>query len=233
MSKLLKETTSLLSDVSHYPSVVIGPGLGQETIHGVYLVHLASSVILVVTVSESGRVSREIVRLAFEPSAPELDTAEHLADDLYSGRTLSEGRSAGETLTGKDASDRVQKVLQAIGGALQRAEGSSSDVYVGGTSQLAALWEDLANVSSVLGLLEQEPALRDMLGEDDRQGTTVRIGAELNVSDIDLAVVSTAYGVGDQGVGRVGVIGPMRMDYRRTIKIVEEVSDGLGDSLGT
>ena len=57
------------------------------------------------------------------------------------------------------------------------------------------------------------------------------VGARKMGTD-DLAVVSTTYGAGEQGSGRVGVIGPMRMDYRRTIKIVEEVGDGLEDSLG-
>jgi transcriptional regulator of heat shock response len=29
----------------------------------------------------------------------------------------------------------------------------------------------------------------------------------------------------------MGVLGPLRMDYRRTIRVVEEVSDALGDTL--
>jgi transcriptional regulator of heat shock response len=29
----------------------------------------------------------------------------------------------------------------------------------------------------------------------------------------------------------VGVLGPIRMDYRRTIRVVEEVGENLGDSL--
>ena len=148
-------------------------------------------------------------------------------------KTISQARAAGIDVGPADAPERVIRLVTAISGALAKAEGSSSDIYVGGTSQLAALWEDLANVSSVLGILEEEGALRGMLGDDTSEGTTVRIGAELNISDVDLAVVSTTYGAGDQGAGRVGVIGPMRMDYRRTIKIVEEVGDGLADSLGT
>ena len=232
LANLLKQTTSLLSDVSHYPSVVIGPGLGSETVHGIYLVHLASAVVLVVIVAESGRVTREVVRLAFDPSEAELDTAQRLIEGIYAGHSVSEGRAAAARLTEDDASDRVQRVAGAVGEALQRAEGASSDVYVGGTSQLAALWEDLAKVSGVLALLDQETAVRGML-DDAAAGTSVKIGAELNISDLDLAVVSTDYGPGEEGVGRVGVIGPMRMDYRRTIKIVEEVSEGLGDSLGS
>jgi transcriptional regulator of heat shock response len=30
----------------------------------------------------------------------------------------------------------------------------------------------------------------------------------------------------------MGVVGPMRMDYRRTIKVVEEVRDALGEQSG-
>jgi len=223
----------LLSDVSHYPSVVIGPGLGQETVHGVYLVQLAASVVLAVIVAESGRVSREIVRLNIEPTTAELESAEQVVEQRYSGKTVAQARADGTAADAGQAPDRVIQLVNSIGVALARAEGSSSDIYVGGTSQLAALWEDLANVSSVLGILEEDTALRGMLGGDATEGTMVRIGAELNVSDLDLAVVSTTYGAGDQGSGRVGVIGPMRMDYRRTIKIVEEVGDGLADSLGT
>ncbi|MBT8241420.1 MAG: heat-inducible transcriptional repressor HrcA, partial [Acidimicrobiia bacterium] len=37
---------------------------------------------------------------------------------------------------------------------------------------------------------------------------------------------------GEHGTGRVGVLGPMRMDYRRTIKVVEEIGESLGDRLG-
>jgi transcriptional regulator of heat shock response len=31
----------------------------------------------------------------------------------------------------------------------------------------------------------------------------------------------------------MGVLGPMRMDYRRTIKVIEEVRDALGDQAGS
>ncbi len=49
---------------------------------------------------------------------------------------------------------------------------------------------------------------------------------------VDLAVVSSAYDAGEHGSGRLAVLGPMRMDYRDNMRIVEEVGDSLGDSLG-
>jgi transcriptional regulator of heat shock response len=83
----------------------------------------------------------------------------------------------------------------------------------------------------MLELLEQDTNVRQLLG-GDADGTSVRLGAETDLADTDFAVVSTAFDAGKRGWGRVGVLGPMRMDYRRTIRIVEEVGDGLEDSLG-
>jgi heat-inducible transcriptional repressor len=83
----------------------------------------------------------------------------------------------------------------------------------------------------MLEILETEVALRRLLS-DDRSGTSVRIGGELAMEEQDLAVVSTTYEAGGSGIGRVGVLGPLRMDYRRAIRLVEEVGEGLGDSLG-
>lgn len=230
LSKLLKDTSALLSDISHYPSVVIGPGFGSERLRGVHLVHLGSAVVLAVSVSESGRVSQEIVRLGFDPSDRELDEAELIVEKAYAGSSLEDGLKTIENLEASAIPQRVLDLVRTIASAMRRTEDATSDVYVGGTSQLAGLWEDLANVSSILGVLERDSILRDVLGDD--AGTTVRIGAELNIDDVDLSVVSMPYGAGERGVGRVGVLGPMRMDYRRVIRIVEEVGEGLGDSFG-
>jgi heat-inducible transcriptional repressor len=206
--------------------------LGTESLRGVHLVHLGANTLLAVSVAESGRVSQEIVRLSFDPSDAELDEAEILLARAYAGKSLEDGEAVVKTLTDGEASDRLLRILRTVASRLRRSEESTSDVYVGGQGHLAALWEDLANVSLVLGLLSQEAAVRDLLS-DPGDGTAVRIGSELDLEDVDLAVVSTAYVAGEHGLGRVGVIGPMRMDYRRTIRIVEEVGDGLADSLGS
>ena len=104
------------------------------------------------------------------------------------------------------------------------------EVFIGGTSQLAELWNDLAIVHRMLELLDREAALLELI--DDAEGTEVRIGAELG-DDLDMAIVTSPYEAGERGAGRVAVIGPMRMDYRRTIRVVEEIGEGLGESLGS
>jgi heat-inducible transcriptional repressor len=232
LSRLLKETSGLLSDITHYPAVVLGPGLGAEKIVGLHLVPLASRVLLAVMVGESGRVTREVVRLGHLIEERHLRDAEVRLEECYSGRSVSEGYRLVRGLSAGQQADTAGVIVKAVARTLRRSETETRDVYLGGTSQLAELWQDLANVQRVLLLLEQEHAVRAMMG-DDEDGTSVRIGRELDIPDVDLAVVSTAYEAGEHGSGRVGVLGPMRMDYRRTIKVVEEVGEGLADSLGS
>jgi heat-inducible transcriptional repressor len=231
LGRLLKNTTSLLSEISHYPAVVIGPGMGTEPVRGLHLVHLGGPVLLAVTVGTSGRVTQEVVRLSTVPSDTELDAAETILARCFEDRTLAEGTKAVADLPTAEIPESRLRLVKAVSGALQSAETSTAEMYVGGTSQLASLWEDLTHVHTMLEILETEVALRRVLS-DDTSGTSVRIGGELAMEEQDLAVVSTTYEAGGSGVGRVGVLGPLRMNYRRAIRLVEEVGEGLGDSLG-
>lgn len=231
LSKLLKQTSGLLSEISHYPAVVIGPGFGDEVVQGLHLVHLGESVIMVVTVGESGRVGQEVVKLRFRPTDRELEDAERLLAKSYEGSTLTKGSEAIAKLGPDQVPDRVLRIVRSAAATASASEKSTREMYVGGASQLAALWQDLAQVHTMLELLEHDNHVRQLLG-DEAEGTSVRLGAETDLPDADFAVVSTAFDAGRRGLGRVGVLGPMRMDYRRTIRIVEEVGDGLEDSLG-
>jgi len=227
VSRLLKETSGLLSDITHLPAVVIGPQSDVDRIHAVHLVHLGGTAVLVVTIAETGQVTQQVVTLGFEPTADQLDEAERVIERVYEGRGLDEAK-ADERLSGADLPDLVRRIIDPVHSQIQTGERSHPEMFVGGTSQLAELWADLAIVHRMLDLLERDSDLQAILGEST-EGTSVRIGEEIG-DTLDIAVVSTPFGAG--GSGRIGVIGPMRMDYRRTIRVVEEIGESLEERLG-
>ncbi len=231
LSKLLQQTSGLLSDITHYPAVVMGPGFGDEIVQGLHLVHLGGPVVMAVTIGANGRVGQEVVRLRFNPTDAELDEAERILIAAFEGATLTKGNERVHALPPEQIPDRVLRISRSVAASTTASVESTRELYVGGTSQLASLWEDLAQVHTMLEILEQHNHVRQLLGDDE--GTSVRLGAETDVVDADFAVVSTNFAAGQTGTGRVGVFGPMRMDYRRAIRIVEEVGDGLEDSLGS
>ncbi|MBU1227812.1 MAG: heat-inducible transcriptional repressor HrcA [Actinobacteria bacterium] len=228
--QILQKTSELLSEITHHPAVVLGPGLHGQTVRDAHLIPIDPGEVLLVVVTGSGNVNQAVLHLA-SPAAPAEITAAGaaLASHLV-GRVLgSEGALERGDLEGGLAPislDVVDRALEAVDAAVA----DQRKVYLGGTSWMTTLWEDLTQLHRILAMLDREAGVVGLLGSAP-DGTSVRLGPELPAPEGDLAVVSARYEAAG-GSGRMGVFGPLRMDYRRTIRVVEEVSDALGDTLG-
>lgn len=227
LTKLLKATSRLLADVTQLPAVVVAPGVAGERVRDVHLVGLSEHLILAVIVTQGGRVIQEQVRLEAPVNHDDLQEVESMVT------SVAVGSPVGVPL-GVSAEDRSRTAIvlvdaaEAVMGVIQRAARADSDVFVDGTRQMAAVWADLSEVQRVLEVVEREAIVLNILAR--APGTLIQIGSELPVDDVDMAVVSTTYDSGFTS-GTVGVIGPMRMNYRRVISAVEEVSRELGDRI--
>jgi heat-inducible transcriptional repressor len=232
LGRLLKSTSELVADISKYPAIVTGPGTAGEHVHGVSLVPLGGHAVLMVLVSDAGRVGKEVLTLEHLVEDAVVEEAERILGGMLHGRLLA-GAAGLRDEVPADLSTATREVVEAGIDTVGLSEDAARDVYVGGTSQMAALWEDLSTVHRVLGMLEREALVMGIMASAP-PGTVIQIGEELPMDDgVDLAMISTPYQVGGVAAGRIGVLGPMRMDYSRTISIVEEVSDNLADSLGS
>ncbi|MBT8212649.1 MAG: heat-inducible transcriptional repressor HrcA, partial [Acidimicrobiia bacterium] len=193
LGRLLQETSGLLSDLTHYPAVVLGPGLVGECIKGIHLVPLGRRVLLVVVVTDTGRISQEMVQVPASLSDSDLEKIEGMLERAYCGHTFSDSGELMGEVTPDRAAPPIRSAIAAIVDGLQRAEESTRELYLGGTSQLTSLWEDLTAVRRMLSLLEHEAAVMDLIGAEE-EGTTVRIGQEVDAAgEVDLAVVASSY----------------------------------------
>ena len=231
LRSLLKQTSELLTDITAYPAVVIGPGLVGEEVHGVHLVQLGSHVLLMVLVTEAGQVTQELVRLPAAIDEAQVARLEDALVEALVGRTLADAKEALEQAP-REMPAGDAGIVSTLADAALKSESDTRELYVGGASALAGLWEDISKVHFILELLERNSSVMQLV-DNQQEGTSVLIGPEVGADELDLAVVSTSYGVDVRSSGRLAVLGPMRMNYRRTIRVVEEVGDGLTDSLSS
>lgn len=227
LGRLLKATTELLSEITHYPAVVVGPGPVGEEVKALHLVQLGAKTALVVVVTRSGRVGQELVRLSEPVTTTELEAVERVMATRVVGSALDELGSVDVELGRLPVGSRPVAAEMTAG--LGRVAAQTAEIYVGGTHQMATVWDNLSTVHRVLEVLEREAVVLEILARVP--GTSIRIGDELTLGD-DVAVVSSSFDTAS-GAGRVGVIGPIRMDYRRVISEVEGVSRELGDRIGS
>lgn len=223
LNKLLKATSRLLADVTQLPAVVVAPSVAGEQIRDFHLVHLTPDVVLSMVVTENGRVIQDRLRLDQPIDIEELKVVERTVTEVAIGGRVGAPIGFDEERK-RSLDDHVRRSIETIIEGIENAGSIDSEVFIGGTQQMATVWEDLSEVHRVLEVVEREAMILNILAR--APGTSVLIGTELPVSDVDMAVVSKSYDSGTTA-GRVGVIGPMRMNYRRVISAVEEVSREL------
>lgn len=230
LSKLLKATSDLLVELTDLPAVVVAPGVSHDRVRALHAVQVTTDQILMVVITEGGRVVQQRGRVRVPVTPIEIEDAQQRVTEKAVGRELGVSLAWGDGELA-DLPEPVREALLTIIDCLHLAASSGTEMFVGGTQKMTSLWEDISSVQKVLEILEREAEVMKLLA--GASGTAVHLGTELDPSDIvDLAVVSKAYDSSGES-GSIGVLGPMRMNYRRAISAVEEVTRELEDQISS
>jgi heat-inducible transcriptional repressor len=222
-------TVRLLAQLTHQVAVVQYPSLTRSTVRHVELVPLGGPRLLVVLITNTGRVEQRLVDAGREPSEAVLGDLRARVNAAVAGKRLTEVRALVESLpTAFTPEDRtlVRLVLDALLGAL--AVEREERIVLAGTANLARAGTDFAgSIGPVLEALEEQVVLLKLLTEmaADTGAVGVRIGHENQHAGLaEAAVVASGYGGEGEVVARLGVLGPTRMDYPTTIAAVRAVA---------
>jgi heat-inducible transcriptional repressor len=227
LEDMLQSTTRLLSNLTDYAAVVVGPSRDDAKIRSVQLVGLASHTALVVVVLDNGVVEKATIDLADELGDERVAIASaHLASCLV-------GSTLGDATTGASGDAQLDDVCTAAITALRAVHSEEpSPVFVGGTARMAAAFEAVDTVREVLTTLEQQYVVVGLLRDVLDRGLSVSIGAEHNLDSLaECSIVVYPYEVEGQRAGTIGVLGPTRMHYPEALAAVAVVSKRLGRHL--
>ena len=233
LDDVVTRTVRLLAQLTRQVAVVQYPSLTRSSIRHVELVPLAAKRLLLVMITDTGRVQQRMVEL---PAPIEEDAVTQLRAVLNAcldGRMLTEVASVVA-----DLPERVQPSERPNAAAVfsvileNLVERSEEKVVVGGASNLTPA-DFSQGLHEVLESLEEQVVLMRLLGESvDQSAVTVRIGAENPVAGLrSTSLVVAGYGSGDQAVARLGVLGPTRMDYPTAMGAVRAVARYVGQIL--
>ena len=233
---LLREAGKLLFALSPYVAVALAPRLQDSRFQRVEFVSLARDRVLVILLADSGLVHHKTIMVEEVVTQDDLDRMARYLSDLLKGRTLHEVRDLLVSQMAEEKALYDRLLAQALRlGAQALAGDTEADVYVAGAARIADQPEfaDIQRMKSLYTAFEEKSKLVILLSECLRGGgCRIFIGSEIPVQDIqDLSVVASPYRRQGQILGVLGVLGPTRMDYGRTVALVETTANLLSRSL--
>lgn len=244
LDDVLRRAVRLLAQLTRQVAVVQYPTLSSSTVRHLEVVALSPVRLLLVVITDSGRVDQRIVELGHPLDEQQQAQLRELLGQALDGKKLAAASIAVADLAGQLASAPV-----GLGDAVGRAatvlletllEHREERLLMGGAANLTRNSADFGgSLRSVLEALEEQVVVLKLLAAQQEAGkVTVRIGHETEIASgaeqmAGTSVVTTTYGTMDTVYGGMGVLGPTRMDYPGTISSVAAVALYISEVLGT
>jgi len=242
LDDVLRRAVRLLAQLTRQVAIVQYPTLSTSTVRHLEVIALTPARLLMVVITDSGRVDQRIVELGDVIDDHQLSQLREMLGQALEGKRLSaasiavadlavqlDGRG-GQRTSLSDAVGRSATVLLE-----SLVEHTEERLLLGGTANLTRNTADFGgSLRSILEALEEQVVVLRLLAAQQEAGkVTVRIGHETEAEQmVGTSVVSTTYGTTDTVYGGMGVLGPTRMDYPGTIASVAAVALYIGEVLG-
>jgi heat-inducible transcriptional repressor len=239
LDDVLRRAVRLLAQLTRQVAVVQYPTLSASTVRHLEVVALTPARLLMVVITDSGRVDQRIVELGDTIDEHQVGQLRELLSKALEGKKLSAASVAVADLAtqlssaGKlgDADGRSATVLLE-----SLVEHTEERLLMGGTANLTRNTADFGgSLRPVLEALEEQVVVLRLLAAQQEAGkVTVRIGHETEAEQMaGTSVVTAAYGSAGTVFGGMGVVGPTRMDYPGTMANVAAVAMYIGEVLGS
>ena len=222
---IFQSTAKMLSRMTQNVSMVL---TNQQTIANFcYLkfLPLDSQHAILCIVADDGSIDTNVVDIPLGMSSEEMDYLAGKMSKLLEDRNLSDiSVEILQNVHTDVVEDKLifSSLLQAVRKMTGRRQ--EQKVFLGGTKQLLNQPEfrDVERVRNLLGILEEEKVLKDLLQGGEDSGLKVTIGSENKFTGIqDCSMVQATYRLNGQIVGTMAVLGPTRMEYGKVISVMD------------
>ena len=224
MERVLKQVVKVLASNTNYATLITGPTYHHNKVKFIQLSKLNEEQLLAVIVVEGNLVKNQIVNLDETIDDEQILKLNLLLNTQLNGLTIEEinlGTIA--KLKGQAGvhSELVDRVLDTVAEAIQTSD-DDLEIYTSGATNIFKYPElsTSEKASELISAFEDKKELADIISQDsnDETGIQVYIGGESPVATMqDCSVVTATYELGDGMYGKIGVIGPKRMDYEKVV----------------
>ncbi|GGA68772.1 heat-inducible transcriptional repressor HrcA [Ornithinibacillus halotolerans] len=232
--KLVQKSAEVLSDLTNYTSIILGPELFETKVKQLQIVPISDYSAVAILVTDSGHVEHRSFTIPEDISPSDLEKLVNILNERLKGVSLAR---LPQVITTEVVS--LMKVyvrdFEKSFNYLQSAFFQEQPVklYIGGITNLLTQPEfnDINKVRSFYQMMENEDQVVNLL-KTPQHGIRVSIGNENKLDEIkDFSLITASYQLGNEQKGTIALLGPTRMEYRKVITLLNSLSNEMTDAL--
>lgn len=232
IDKLIQNSAKVLSSITSYTALAITPHININKIKHIQLLLIGVGEILLVLVSNSGIVKNTIVKMDMAVTENQLNTISNFLNESLKTLSMEEliyllnEESFDEYLGFKLI---ISKVVPIINSFMEEVDTIS--LYSDGITKILNFpeYKDIDKAKEFISFIENKDLVVDILLNNIlSQDVDIIIGNENIYAPIkDCSIVTAAYSLNGKIIGKIGVIGPTRMEYQKIISTIKLFSANI------
>jgi len=244
LEMLLKQLVRYLAVNTNYATMITSPQYHRTKLKFIQLSIIDEEQILATVVTEGNVVKNRVIHIEHGLSHDAVLQLNILLNSRLNGLTIEQINLDTIRRLKEDAgiqSNLISEVLDAVADAISKED--DMEVYTSGATNIfkyPELSSDTEKASGLLEAFEEKKPLLSLLDDDEEgskddpgHGIQISIGHELGNENMeDYSVVTASYDLGDGVQGKIGIVGPKRMDYDKVVGILKNVTSQLDETYG-
>ncbi len=234
MEKIVQKSAQILSEMTNYTAIVLGPKVRENKLKKISLVPLNKEAAVAIIVTNTGHVENKLINIPPAFDASQIEKVVNILNEQLIGVPLIELGSKIQNEVAKLFMKHFQHYDHMITSLTESLSIEPHEkIFFGGKTNMLSQPEfhDIEKVRMLLSMIEHEKELYQLL-EKNPLGLHVKIGSEINDPAMDnCSLITATYAVGDDQFGTVAILGPTRMDYSRVISLLKIFSNDLSTIL--
>ncbi len=235
LEKTVQHAAKILSDITNLTSFAMTPTKERDTLKYINLLPVDETTVVLMIVSDSGKVSNTALRLNVPYTEENLELLSKTMTYNYRGKTISEALATNIIESIRTDMEAMSGLAQNVMPNFMRTLEQMLDVnlYMDGLTNIFSIPEynsDIDRAKTFLEMLgKKEDFTKTLVNREN--GVMITIGHE-NTDDTmkDCSVITATYHVNGELAGKIGVIGPTRMKYGEITSVIEYLTDNISNA---
>lgn len=229
-SDVVQKVGGFLSRLTNYASFVIVPSARLREFNHMQIIPLSRDKAMIIVVTDTGMMMHRTIEIPETISAEELQLISRAFTRVLTGKKLQEiNRSELQDI--RDHLNYRRKIIDSALDAIDFMMNESRDESVIINGALNILnepeFKDLDKLKRILTILEEDLLLKSVIPEKTSSDIEITIGKENKAQDMQEMSIVVAGFKNFGEMGKIGVIGPVRMEYWKAAGTVESLKDIL------